>query len=351
MNKYAVIGLVAALALAGAGYVSFAGGKRAPAPAKGVAATKPVAARIVAQAEIEPVQGIAEIRTLVEGTVRRVHVREGERVAQGQIVAELDNAPLAATVARRAAELNAAAERLAMTQTGARAEDQGALEAALEGARRDEQAARDKWERQQKLWGTRNTTEQAATAARLAHEAALARRAEAEARAAAAKSGRPEAIKEAAAALAAARAALNEAEEQLARTIIRAPRAGVVLDRLVHPGDTVGLTAASPVLMRIAEPNEVEARAEIETLFADKIALGQKAILRLAGDSRVVATGRVVRIAADLKRRRIGADDNRLRADARVRNAWIALDPGANGALPPIGLRLEAFIALGEQGK
>ncbi len=347
MNKYFAIGLVVALALAGAGYVSFAGGKRAAAPAKN-AAERPPLLRVVAQSEIEPVHGIAEIRTLVEGTVRSVHVREGERVVKGQIVAELDNAPLQSMVARRAAELRVAEERLAMARSGARAEDQGALDAALEAARREEQATLDKWERQQKLSETRNTTDQAATAARLAYEGARARRGEAEARAAGARSGRPEAIKEAEAAVAAARAGVSEAEEQLGRTILRAPRAGVVLDRLVHPGDTVGLTAASPVLLRIADPAEVEARAEVETHFADKVALGQRVTLRIAGDSRVIATGRVARVAADLKKRRIGADDNRLRADARVRNIWIALDPGPNGALPPIGQRLEASIAVGE---
>ena len=50
--------------------------------------------RMVAQAAVVAVEGVAEVRARVEGRVVSVLVREGERVTEGQLLAEIESGRL-----------------------------------------------------------------------------------------------------------------------------------------------------------------------------------------------------------------------------------------------------------------
>lgn len=300
---------------------------------------------VIAQAAIVPVDGTSEIRALTEGTVQRVLVRTGDRVAAGQLLVEVDSPRFRTQVAERRAELQAAAERLALVREGVRPEEQEARRAAAEAAQRQEALAHDRWTRLSTLLSRQAASDQAATAARLEYEAAVARSRETALLAEAARAGgRPAAITEAESALDAAMAALREAEVLFGWSRIVAPADGVVLDRLINPGDVIRSDLAAPLVFRIADPGRVEVRAEVEAAHIDQVRIGQVVELRMPGNANRLGTGRIARIAADMKRREIGADDAQLRADAWVRSIWIALDVASADRLLPIGLRLEARI-------
>jgi hypothetical protein len=67
---------------------------------------------------------------------------------------------------------------------------------------------------------------------------------------------------------------------------------------------------------------------------------------RPAGGRGELGHGRITRLGAGLQKRTLGADDARIRAESRVRGAWVELAAEAGRAPLPLGKRLEAKIAL-----
>jgi HlyD family secretion protein len=73
-------------------------------------------------------------------------------------------------------------------------------------------------------------------------------------------------------------AALEQAQIDLARTVIRAPIDGVVIDRKVDPGQTVAATLESPTLFTIAQDlHEMEVHAKVDEADIGRIQLRQAA--------------------------------------------------------------------------
>jgi len=81
--------------------------------------------------------------------------------------------------------------------------------------------------------------------------------------------------------------------------------------------------------------------------MAADVRLGQSVTLVRQGGSTLVGMGKVVRIAPQVEKRTIGADDARVRADSLIRPAWCSFTPTQGTALPPISYRLEARVELG----
>lgn len=305
--------------------------------------------RIVAQAQIVPVDGIIEVRPLAEGRVLRVLVQPGDRVNTDQLLAEIERDLESATVAQREADLNGAGARLALTREGVRPEDRAALAAAADAAREEADLARDRRDRQIKLREQGFASEQSVVEAVRNYAAAKARAREARMREKAGRvGGRPEEIRAAREQVEGARAAVTQGRVALDRTRILAPIGGVVMTRNVNPGDIIGSNVTSPTLFKIVDPERVEVRFEVEEIMAADVRLGQPVTLVRQGSDTVVGTGKVIRIAPQVERRTIGADDARVRADSLIRPAWCSFVPVARGDAPLINYRLEARISLGK---
>jgi len=89
-------------------------------------------------------------------------------------------------------------------------------------------------------------------------------------------------------------AALEQAQLALPDYRIAAPISGLVLDRSVEPGDLVD---PSDILMRLANIDNLHVEVQIDEVYADKIHVGQRAWLQLAGRTETV-TGTVSFVAA-----------------------------------------------------
>lgn len=94
--RFVAVLLVLALA-AGGGYRVWAGRRARPAPVGGpgtlataVATMGDIEVAVTGTAPLQP-GGSQDVRSLVGGTVRRIHVSEGQTVAAGQVLAELEN--------------------------------------------------------------------------------------------------------------------------------------------------------------------------------------------------------------------------------------------------------------------
>jgi len=307
--------------------------------------------RVVAQAQIVPVDGVIEVRPLAEGKVLRVLVQPGDHVRAHQLLAEIENDLPLATVRQRRADLHSAKQRLSLKREGPRPEEQAALTAAAEAARHEAELARDHSQREHELLGRGFVSEQSVIEADHNLAAAEARAREAQMRAqAAVAGGRKAEVQAAEEEIASADAALDQGQVALSRTRILAPIGGVIMTRNVNPGDVIGSNITSPTLFRIVDPARIEVRLEVEELMAPLLQAGLPVRLVLPGTQTVVGRGKITRIAPQVEKRSIGADDARIRADSMILPAWcdFTAEPGSEAL--PVNYRLEAWVELRNRG-
>jgi HlyD family secretion protein len=185
-----------------------------PATVSGVALEKrDVVRTLVLVGRVRP-PSRARVGATVAGTVERVLVREGDRVARGELLVALDDREARAAVAQASAAL-----------TEATAETRAAVEQAENEAR---QAARD-LERIEAVFEEGALTQQRVEQARQRADDARSRLEAARARTGPGGN----------ATVARAQAALDVARARLQLTRVVAPADGVVLTRSVEPGDAV----------------------------------------------------------------------------------------------------------------
>jgi len=317
------------------------------------AGTQPTASgapRIVSQAQIVPVDGVIEVRPLAEGKVLRVLVQAGDRVAARQLLAEIESDLPSATVRQRRADVRGAEQRLSLAREGVRPEEQAALTAAAEAARHEADLARDRAQRQHELMARGFVSEQSVIEADDNLAAAEARAREAGMRAqAAVAGGRQAEVQAAQEEMSSAGAALDQGQVVLSRTRILAPISGVVMTRNVNPGDIIGANVTAPTLFRIVDPTRIEVRLEVEELLAPRLQIGLPVRFVLPGTRLLVGHGKITRLAPQVEKRSIGADDARIRADSMILPAWSNFvgEPGSETL--PVNYRLEAWIELPER--
>lgn len=184
----------------------------------------------------------ATVRAKLAAEVKRVLVREGERVAAGQIVAEFDTAQIRAQLAERAAALESARAQLRMTQRTRQTNAQ--------------------------LVKQNFISQNAFDSADSANDAQ-------------------------AAAVAVAQAQLEQAQIMLNDAVVRAPISGVVARRLVQPGEKVGFDAALLAIVDLTQL-EVQAQAAAADIFRIRTGMPAEVIVEGAGSGSI--GGQVERI-------------------------------------------------------
>lgn len=301
-----------------------------------------VSDRIVARAVVTAESGIAEVRARTEGRVLSVHVKEGEKVEAGQVLAEIEGDTLAAELQRLEAERSAAAMTARSVAEGVRAEEKSALEAEVRAAKAGLDGAQDHLERLKKVREVGGGTAAEEKEAERGVAIASARLDAVQARLKLAKAGNKASdIKALEARVAAADAAVLQAKTGLDKTKLTAPISGVVLSRRVDAGDTITAAAIATALFEIADTGRTEIRIEVEEGDAAKVSVGRPVKLTMPGGGEVIGEGQIERVGALLTRRTIGVEDARVRADGQVRTVWMS---GAGLVNFPIGQRLEAVI-------
>jgi HlyD family secretion protein len=205
-----------------------------------------------------------------EGAVISMAKREGERVKQGEVVAEIDPAMYQNALDLAVARRDSAQAQLDELVAGTRPEDIDQARANLANAQASVANAQNTFARQSDLAARNVSSQQTLDDARLALDSGRARVAQTKAALAEAIAGpRVEDIAAARANLRAAVATVELARTQMERTHLLAPADGTIMTRVIEPG-TVVLPAASVYSMSI--DNETWVRA-----FAPETLLGQVA--------------------------------------------------------------------------
>lgn len=184
----------------------------------------------------------ATVRAKLAAEVKRVHVREGELVTAGQIVAEFDTAQIRAQLAERVAALESARAQLRMTQRTRQTNAQ--------------------------LVQQNFISQNAFDSADSANDAQLA-------------------------AAAVAQAQLEQTQIMLNDAIVRAPIPGIVAKRYVQPGEKVGFDAPLLAIVDLAQL-EVQAQASVADISSVRAGMPAEVFVDGAGDRKV--SGRVERI-------------------------------------------------------
>lgn len=279
---------------------------------------------------VEPAHPEVRVGAAVGGRIARIAVREGQRIAEGDVIAELDRRVEAAALAAAEADVLAARAELDRAVRGSRAEDIGAARAEAEAARARAVLAR----------GVAARTETAAAGGaltgdeldRVRREAesaeALARGAEARAQAAIAGSRRED-IQLARARLVGAEARRDQAAAIHARMLVIAPSAGEVLQLPYRVGEyyqAVSQGGASEPFAVLGDTTRLRVRLDVDERDIGRLVVGAKTLVRASAFPGKDYLGTVVEIARRMGRKNVRTDDPVERNDTKILEVVVALD-------------------------
>lgn len=209
-------------------------------------------------------------------------VREGDEVAAGAVLFELDKTRQEALVASAEGKANEARAQAADLETGARKEEIDALEAQLSEAKSKLNLAKAERDRWLPLVATDNATKAKGDQVVADYEAAIARVKAAEEEIAVAKLGGRDARRAAAyAAEAAAEGSLAEAEYRLDQRTVTAQVSGRIEEVFHRKGEYVN--AGAPVLALLPDQGAMKARFFVPQAELDKFSVGGTVLLHADG--------------------------------------------------------------------
>jgi HlyD family secretion protein len=283
-----------------------------------------------------------------DARMAKLMVAEGDRVAEGDLLAELDNRPMLeaavlsaeANVRQREAELAQRRVSVAASLAESRAALDRALFAAAtaqrEFARAEELLARGHVTRatHDERAAERDAAQRAVESARATLSRYAAEDPDAQADIAVARSN-----------LDAARATLAVARGDLAKSVVRAPMDGVVLDIHVRPGERPGTDG----ILDMGEVDRMVAEVEVYQSRIGAVEVGDRVEITSEAFAGTIP-GRVERIGWDVGRQTATGADPAARTDARVVKVYVRIDPQAVARVRRLtNLQVAARIETGNQ--
>ncbi|MGA8069678.1 MAG: efflux RND transporter periplasmic adaptor subunit, partial [Terriglobales bacterium] len=229
-----------------------------------------LASVVSASGEIKP-KTYANIGANAMGRITRLHVKEGDRVQKGQLLAQLENV-------QSLADVNATRASVQAAQTDAVAAD-AALNTALADlnrAKSDAAHAKLDWERAQGLYSAALIAKQDYDVKKAAWESADAGLAEADAKVAQAKAQKDSMDKH----ITQNQANLTRVADVLQKTTYEAPFDGVITNLPVREGETVVMgiqNSPGSTLMTIADMSVITAEVKVDETDIVNVHLQQPA--------------------------------------------------------------------------
>ena len=263
-----------------------------------------------------------------DARIATLPVAEGDRVAEGQVVATLDNLPSLES-ALLTARAEVAVREAALTQTRAAvAASRDEAQAALDQARAAAAEAQADYDRTLALSSRGVATPAALDMAKANQRQTALAIAKAEATlnrfATGDADAQPDVIV-ASRSLDAARAALDRAQADLSRAEVRAPVSGTVLTLDARPGER---PPASGILT-MGDTDRMMAEVEVYQDRIARVALDQPVELMATAIGQSLH-GRVSRIGLTVGRQGLLPDDIAANTDARVVKVEVELDPASS---------------------
>src|SRR5712671_1772981 len=248
-----------------------------------------LASVVSASGEIKP-KTYVNIGANAFGKIVRLHVKEGDRVKKGQLLAQLENV-------QSSADVNAMRASLQAAETDAIAADAGMKTAMadLNRAKSDEARAKLDYERAQGLYRDQLIAKQEYDAKKAAWESADAGVAQALARLAQGKAQKDSSDKR----ITQNNANLTRVSDVLRKTTYEAPFDGVITNLPVREGETVVIgiqNSPGSTLMTLADMSVITAEVKVDETDIVNVKLGQSADVTIDAIPRKVFHGTVTEI-------------------------------------------------------
>ena len=253
-----------------------------------------IASVISTNGKVEPVKNFAAYAP-APAVVKRILVREGDHVKQGQLLLELDDADARAQAAKALAQLRAAEADLQAAQTGGTHEQVLTTQSDLEKAQAERSDAQRNFDAVQRL-------QQNGAAAPAEAEAARNRLTKANADVQLLQSrlknpfSSPE-MEKVQANLTQARAAYTAAQQLLRNLNVRAPFAGIVYTLPVRASAYVN---GGEVLVQVANLKDIQVRAFVDEPEIGRLAVGEKVEIRWDAVPGRTWEGKLTRVPASV---------------------------------------------------
>jgi HlyD family secretion protein len=255
----------------------------------GKAQKQNLASVVSASGEIKP-KTYVNIGANAFGKIIKLHVKEGDRVRRGQVLAQLENVQSAADVSATRASLQASETDSVAADAGMRTSM-----ADLNRAKSDAERAKLDWERAQGLFRDQLIAKQDYDARKAAWESADAGLAQAQARLAQAKAQRDSSDKR----ITQNSANLTRVSDVLRKTTYEAPFDGVITNLPVREGETVVIgiqNSPGSTLMTIADMSVITSEVKVDETDIVNVQLGQSADVTIDAIPRKVFHGKVTEI-------------------------------------------------------
>ncbi|WP_421657286.1 efflux RND transporter periplasmic adaptor subunit [Leptothermofonsia sp. ETS-13] len=225
------------------------------------------------------------LRAQIEGQVLRLNVDVGDRVQQGQVLAQIDDALLRATVANAEAELAARQSEVSRLKSQV-SEAKTRVEQAKLQLQQAEADANRLTQLAQDGASSRQQAEQAETEARTA--AQVLRSSQEQVR------NQQEAIVAAERRVLAQRALVTQAQQRRSFTIVRSPINGLVIARTTEIGN---LVQPGSELLKLGDFSKAKVTVQVSELDLGNLRLGAPAQVRLDAFPREKLVGTITRIS------------------------------------------------------
>ncbi|EAZ88688.1 efflux RND transporter periplasmic adaptor subunit [Crocosphaera chwakensis] len=292
----------------------------------------------------QPVQTVA-LRSQVEGQLLRLTVDVGDRVTQGQLLAQLDDSLLQAQVGKAEAEL----ATLNSEVISAQGEVKSAISAVASAKVQLEQAKNDV-DRLQELYEegaiALREVELARTAYLTAQQTLSSARSEVSVRQSAVEAAKGRVI--------AQQSLIQQEQERLSYTRLNSPITGYVLQRVIETGN---LVQPGSEILRLGDFSQVKVVVPVSELDLANIRSGQSVRVRLDAFPRDSFVGRVSNIspAADPTSRQVPIEVILANPEQKISSGLLArVSFGQTGSQPVIipetALQTSGNATTGERG-
>jgi len=248
-----------------------------------------LAKSVVATGKVTPIVQV-EIKSKASGIVKKLYVEYGDKVKQGQILADLDKVEIEAQVRSQKANTEAAEANFTSTKADferAKVDAEGPDIPMLKRAYdRAVQMAKDGVVSQSNLDDAQKNYELAINKQNVARAQLGVLKAK---------------IAQAEAQVQSSHAQLKQLEEQLSYTTIYSPMDGIVLSRDVEVGDAVSsilvLGSSATLVMTIGDTSEVYVKGKVDESDIGKVYLGQPARIKVESFKDKTFSGKVTKIS------------------------------------------------------
>jgi ABC exporter DevB family membrane fusion protein len=287
---------------------------------------------------IEGLSDLVGVGAAIDGVIQTIHVKEGQQVNQGDVLAELECNDLQSALRVASSELESLQQGRVRLLRGSREEERQVAAQKSAAAKAVVEQAAVQLDRMEKLREATAVSRQAYDEARRDNDVAQANFEQAKRNEELVNAGPlDEEIARADADIHAAENRIKLADDKLSKCVIRAPISGSVLRVHLREGESFTTFAPRP-LFSVADVSGRKVRAEVDERDVGSVHVGQKVTVTSDSYLNKSVSGTVTKLASIMGRKTVLTGNPAEKEDRDVLEVTARLDPGAN--VFPVGLRV-----------